>query len=139
MNLKTENSVSTYFDDIKTAYLYSYDAGKRRLYFLKAVTEGEICVPYNWTELNYLDVTEHNPLKNIGEKEARMLGLSRLWSAVSRNFVFMNRVKISWDSLYVDNMKRMYEQAYEYSEEDRKSQLNVLEHYYNLLISEEEQ
>lgn len=109
VNLKTENSVSTYFEDIKTAYLYSYDADKRRLYFLKAVSEGEICVPYNWTDLDYLDVTEHNPLKDIDEKEARMLGLSRLWSAVSRNFVFMNRVKISWDSLYVDNMKRMYD------------------------------
>ena len=38
-----------------------------------------------------------------------------------------------------NNMKKMYEKAYEYSEEDRESQLNILEHYYNLLISEEEQ
>ena len=37
VNLKIENSVSTYFEDTKTAYLYSYDADKRRLYFLKVL------------------------------------------------------------------------------------------------------
>lgn len=108
VNLSDENGASTFFEKTKTVYLYRYYNDKKRLYFLKATTDGEICVPYNWTDVSFLDATVHNPLKNIGEKESRMLGLSRLWSGVARNFVFMNRVKISWDSLYVDNMEKMY-------------------------------
>ena len=110
VNLSQTNSAATYFDDTRTVYMYRYEPDSRTLYFLKAKTEGEICVPYGWTRLNYMDATVHNsvsarnPLAQADETSLRLLGLSRLWAEARRNFVFMDRVRVNWDSVYVANI-----------------------------------
>ena len=38
---------------------------------------------------------------SIDAPTRRLLGLSHLWSSVKQNFVFMERVAVNWDSLYV--------------------------------------
>lgn len=74
------------------------------LYFLKARKLGnEFCVPFDWFFRDY-----YKPKIDLGDAWAaidaptrRLLGLSHLWSGVKQNFVFMNRVSVDWDSLYV--------------------------------------
>ncbi len=44
------------------------------------------------------------PFTEADEQSLRILGLSRLWAEVKRNFVFMDRVEVNWDSLYVANI-----------------------------------
>lgn len=104
VNLSHSNSAGTFVDSTQTAYLYDYIPEDKILYFLKASTTGEICVPAQWTKINKLDATKVNPLAKASETELRLLGLSRLWAEVKRNFVFMDRVKLNWDSLYVANI-----------------------------------
>ena len=84
----------------RTYYGYQYDE-QHTLFFLKAVTTNEICIPINWTTLNYLDYVPRERFPRAGNSEKRLLGLSRLWAGIQRNFVFMDRVKLDWDSLYV--------------------------------------
>lgn len=107
VNLHDSNSAGTFIESTQTAYLYSYIPEDKVLYFLKASTTGEISVPAQWTKINYLDATKHNPLAKASETELRLLGLSRLWAEAKRNFVFMDRVKLNWDSLYVANIPLM--------------------------------
>lgn len=106
-NLSSQNDASTYFNDFRTAFLYSYDSQSQTLYFLKATTDGEISVPYGWKTLNFVDATSRNPFAGADESDLRLLGLSRLWAEVKRNFVFMERVHFDWDSLYVANIRAM--------------------------------
>lgn len=106
-NLSSQNDASTYFNDFRTAFLYSYDSQSQTLYFLKATTDGEISVPYGWKTLNFMDASSPNPFAGADESELRLLGLSRLWAEVKRNFVFMERVRLDWDSLYVTNIRAM--------------------------------
>lgn len=103
VNLRYPYSAATSFG--RTVYLYDYNPEAKVLYFLKASTTGDISVPYRWTELNYLDAS--GPFAKAGETDLRLLGLSRLWAEVKRNFVFMERVKLDWDSLYVANIPLM--------------------------------
>lgn len=100
VNLRSQSG-ATYIEDTHTAYLYSYDVKSGNLYFLKARTEGEICIPANWTHVDFVDATTHDPFEMASETDLRLFGLSRLWSGVKRNFVFMDRVHVNWDSLYV--------------------------------------
>lgn len=107
VNLAYSNSAATYVESTATVYLYNYIPEDKILYFLKASTTGEICVPDSWTKINYLDATKVNPFAKASETDLRLLGLSRLWAEVKRNFVFMDRVKLNWDSLYVANIPRI--------------------------------
>ncbi|MDE7356755.1 MAG: hypothetical protein K2N21_08355 [Rikenellaceae bacterium] len=95
---------ATLVEPLNTIYIYDYDGAGSRLSFMKASTTGEICVPKVWTCCDSLDATLHDPLAFASRRELALLGLSRLWSGVSRNFAFMERVNLNWDSLYVANM-----------------------------------
>lgn len=104
VDLNNPNSAATIVEATQTVYLYDYSPEDKILYFLKASTTGEISVPFSWTKINYMDATKANPLAKASETDLRLLGLSRLWAEVKRNFVFMDRVKLNWDSLYVANI-----------------------------------
>lgn len=104
VNLHNSNSAGTIVEATRTVYLYTYTPKDNILYFLKASTPGEVCVPISWTTVSYLDATKITPFSKAKETELRLLGLSRLWAEVKRNFVFMDRVKLNWDSLYVANI-----------------------------------
>lgn len=86
----------------KTFYGLRWEDGT--LYFLKAKKlEDEFCVPIDWHLISYYKGVAHRP-DNWGSIDAptrRLLGLSHLWSSVKQNFVFMERVAVNWDSLYV--------------------------------------
>ncbi|WP_289736271.1 S41 family peptidase [Paramuribaculum intestinale] len=96
---------ATLIEPLNTIYVYDYDSADSRLSFMKATTTGEICVPKVWTHCDSLDATKHDPLAFASRRELALLGLSRLWSGVRRNFAFMKRVRLDWDSLYVANME----------------------------------
>lgn len=102
---------ATLVEPLNTIYIYDYDSVDSRLSFMKATTTGEICVPMVWTHCDSLDATMHDPLAFASRRELALLGLSRLWSGVRRNFAFMERVKLDWDSLYVANMAPMADAA----------------------------
>lgn len=104
VNLNQANAAGTIVEATQTVFLYNYVPENKILYFLKASTTGEISVPIHWTKVNFLDATKPNPLAKASETDLRLLGLSRLWAEVKRNFVFMERVKLNWDSLYVANI-----------------------------------
>ena len=106
VNLQKETEAATYMEDTKTVYIYEYEKDAQKLYFLKATTDGEICVPVSWKEVTYLDATKNanvssNPYASAKSDELRLLGLSRLWAGVKQNFVFMERFHKNWDSIYV--------------------------------------
>lgn len=106
VNLQKETEAATYMEDTKTVYIYEYEKDAQKLYFLKATTDGEICVPMSWKEVTYLDATKKaavssNPYATAKDSELRLLGLSRLWAGVKQNFVFMERFHKNWDSIYV--------------------------------------
>lgn len=96
----SDNGAQTLEEVSNTYYGYQYDE-QHTLFFLKAVTTDQICIPINWTTLNYLDYVPRERFPHAGDCEKRLLGLSRLWAGMQRNFVFMDRVKLDWDSLYV--------------------------------------
>lgn len=99
------HSAATLVESTGEVYIYSYvPEADSTLYFMKAVSENEICVPAVWTSVDSLDATVHNPLSHASDCAMAQLGLSRLWASVKRNFVFMERVHKDWDSLYVPNM-----------------------------------
>lgn len=80
------------------------------LYFLKARKEAdEFTVPSDWPTRNYYKGPGPNPdpWAYVDAPTKRLLGLSHLWNAVKRNFVFMDRVKVNWDSLYVAMIPKM--------------------------------
>lgn len=106
-----EHCSATLIEPINTVYIYDYSGADSCLNFMKASTTGEICVPKAWTQVDSLDATAHNPLAFASRRELALLGLSRLWAGVRRNFAFMDGVKVNWDSLYVANMKPMAEAA----------------------------
>ncbi len=109
--LLKQNIAATYFDNTRTIYLYSYRPESRTLYFLKARTDGEVSVPYRWTELALMNAAAPNPFINADQTALRLLGLSRLWSEVKRNFVFMERSGVNWDSLYAATVPAMMKAA----------------------------
>lgn len=99
------HSAATLVESTGEVYIYNYvPEADSTLYFMKAVSENEICVPAVWTSVDSLDATVHNPISHTSDCAMAQLGLSRLWASVKRNFVFMERVHKDWDSLYVANM-----------------------------------
>lgn len=88
-------------EPVTTVYHYVYNPEERKLYFLRASTEGELCVPVIWPTADYVDARPHDPLARFPLHERYRLGAARLWAEVRRNFVFMDRVRTDWDSLYV--------------------------------------
>ncbi len=80
------------------------------LYFLKARKEGEeFTVPKDWATRDYYKGPTPRPdyWAAVDAPTKRLLGLSHLWNAVKRNYVFMDRVKVDWDSLYVAMIPQM--------------------------------
>lgn len=98
--------VATYEEGTCTFYGFATDK-EGKGYFMKATTEGEICIPKDWTTRNYFKGSEEPATNKTDDKTKRLLGLSRLWAGVKQNFAFMNRVDIDWDSLYVEMIPRM--------------------------------
>jgi len=94
-----DRSSATLIESTGTIYIYDYDAEGSRLSFMKASTDGEICVPVVWTSVDSIDATFYDPLAFASKRELAQLGLSRLWAGVKRNFAFMDRVTVNWDSL----------------------------------------
>lgn len=88
-------------EPVTTVYHYVYNPEERKLFFLRASTEGELCVPVIWPTADYVDARPHDPLARFPLHERYRLGAARLWAEVRRNFVFMDRVRTDWDSLYV--------------------------------------
>lgn len=96
---------SAYFEKSRTFYCYE-QAKDGTLYFLCVTTENEICVPVEWKTVDYYNQpaknrSQANYFRRLPRSDQYVLALSRLWSGARRNFVFMNRVKLNWDSLYV--------------------------------------
>lgn len=117
-----EHCSATLIEPINTVYIYDYSGADSCLNFLKASTTGEICVPKVWTRVDSLDATLHAPLAFASRRELALLGLSRLWAGVNRNFAFMERVKVDWDSLYVANMAPVA-QAADSGDDERTGEL----------------
>ena len=102
--VKTFQEECTYFSDSKTAYAYSYDSITSTLYFMKVQVEGEISIPRSWMTQNYVDATAKKAVVDWGcasKDDFRQLGLARLWSGIKQNYVFLDRLKINLDSLYM--------------------------------------
>lgn len=99
---QNRRACDTYFEATRTFYGYRLqDDGT--LYVLSATTENEICVPDDWTTRNRYCHPVRNAsryFRTLPKRTQHLLALSRLWSGVRRNFVFMNRVTVNWDSLY---------------------------------------
>lgn len=115
VNLNDPDRAGTYMEDSRTAYLYQYHPADKTLYFLRATTSGEISIPHTWTTTDYLDARRHDPLSTFSDARLRQLGLARLWAEVKRNFVFMDRVRLDWDSLYLATLP-LVEQAQTFGE-----------------------
>lgn len=105
------HSSATLTESPKTIYIYEYDPDTRRLSFMRASTPNEFCVPIIWGTTDSIDATLHDPLEFATKTELAQLGLARLWAGAKRNYVFMDRVKENWDSLYVANMRPVAEAA----------------------------
>ena len=96
------NACTTYFEASRTFYGYKLGGGDT-LYVLSAQTEDEICVPADWPTRNrYCHPVRGGAryFRSLPPHTQHLLALSRLWEGVRRNFVFMNRITVSWDSLY---------------------------------------
>ncbi|MCM1312731.1 MAG: S41 family peptidase [Bacteroides sp.] len=104
--LVTPNIVATYEEGSSTFYGYATD-DDGKAHFMRAATEGEICVPADWTTRNYFKGSMPKAEDLADDKTKRILGLSRLWAGVRQNFVFMNTAPVDWDSLYVEMIPRM--------------------------------
>lgn len=98
--------VATYEEGTCTFYGFATDK-EGRGYFMKATTEGEICIPKDWTVRNYFKGSEEPATNKADVKTRRLFGLSRLWAGVRENFAFMDRVTVNWDSLYAAMIPRM--------------------------------
>lgn len=98
--------VATYEEGTCTFYGFATDK-EGKGYFMKATTEGEICIPKDWTTRNYFKGSEEPATNKADVKTRRLFGLSRLWAGVRENFAFMDRVTVNWDSLYAAMIPRM--------------------------------
>lgn len=106
------NRANTYEEGTRTFYGFQ-QADDGRAFLLRATAENEICIPLEWIKMDYYKGAEQPSNQRtdyIAEapKQTRYLyGLGKLWSGVRQNFVFMDKVKINWDSLYVSLMPRI--------------------------------
>lgn len=109
----TERKATTYEEGTRTFYGFTTEADGRS-FFLKATTEGEICVPRGWTTKDYFKGSGPSAIEQASVTTKRMWGLSRLWAGVKQNFVFMDRTTTNWDSLYVSLIPRIMEAKDDY-------------------------
>lgn len=107
VNNSDENEVSTYDDRSSTFYGAKLENGK--LFFLRAATDGLICVPQDWTTSTYFKglPPKPDPLAGFPEKYVRLYHLGNLWAEVKRNFVYYDRIHVNWDSLFVAAMPQV--------------------------------
>ncbi len=79
------------------------------LYFLKARTDDCLCVVKDWDKRDHYKGPQPKPdhWAAIDEETKRLLGVSHLWMGIRRNFAFMERVKLDWDSLYAATVSEM--------------------------------
>ena len=100
---------ATYEEGTKTFYGYHHE--RDSLYFLRATTENEICVPFNWPVSSYYegphDRDSDGMFGNASPITLRLLGLGRLWAEVKRNFVYYDKIAAKWDSIYVATIPQM--------------------------------
>lgn len=97
-----EHEAGTVFDPQNVFFGYQMQADGT-FCFIRAWSEGEMCVPRRWPTLDRVDATlKRKPtfMDALDEAQLRTLALSRLWAEVKRNFVYMDRVQVNWDSLY---------------------------------------
>lgn len=108
--LEHQDAATTFQDKIFFGYRYKNDS----LYFLYAMADSELCIPRQWPTLNHYVGPLQNEEKSLwtkfDKKTRYALGLARLWSGIKQNFVFMDRVKLNWDSVYAATLP-MIEQA----------------------------
>lgn len=108
-----EDRSCTYEEGTRTAYAFAYRKDSGRAFFLKAETEGEICVPADWDSLDcYKGSTP--PMRKTAvaaspsdKRTQRLVALGRLWAEAKYNFVFMDRATVDWDSLYAAMLPQM--------------------------------
>lgn len=105
---------TTYFDSSSTFYAFSLQPDST-FCLLTAVAENEVCIPSDWATRNYYYHPSAEALRtayfaDLAPRQKRLVALSRLWEGVKRNFVFMNRTTVNWDSLYAAMIPEM-EQA----------------------------
>lgn len=104
--VQMEHTAGTYEESTRTFYGYDYDEDGKA-FFLKATTEGDICVPADWTTRNHFEGSKPGAIDKADDKTRRLVGLSRLWAGMKQNFVFMDRMPVDWDSLYVEMIPKM--------------------------------
>ncbi len=104
VNNSDDKGVATYDD--KTATFYGAKLENGKLFFLRATTDGLICVPRDWTTSSYFKglPPKPDPFAGFPEKYVRLYHLGNLWMEVKRNFVYYNRVHVNWDSLFIAAM-----------------------------------
>lgn len=120
VNIQGRLCASTFMEDVRTIYAYEYDKVQNTLYFLRAKAEQQVSVPISWKTADVVNATKTvHKFYGYGKataKEMCQLGLARLWAGIQRNFVFMDRIKFNYDSLYVVTVPQMnqvksYDQA----------------------------
>ena len=107
-----ETDVATYFEKSRTFYGVEWDKASRHLNFLKATAEQSICIPIDWATRDYYKGPQPRPRKKpfvsrLPKRQQRQLAVARLWASVKLNFVFMDRVRLDWDSLYAVMAEQM--------------------------------
>lgn len=104
VNNSADNEVSTYDD--KTATFYGAKLDRGNLFFLRATTDGLICVPRDWTTSVYFKglPPKPDPFAGFSKQYVRLYHLANLWAEVKRNFVYYDRIRVNWDSLFVAAM-----------------------------------
>ena len=107
-----ETNLATYFEKSRTFYGVEWDKASRHLYFIKATAEQSICIPIDWTTRDYYKGPQPRPRKKpfvsrLPKRQQRQLAVARLWASVKQNFVFMDRVRLDWDSLYAVTAEQM--------------------------------
>ena len=102
VNLRHKEAATTYEEGTRT--FYGYRLERDTLFFLRATTEDQICVPYNWPISSYYNnpfTDKDDIFGDASPATLRLFGLSQLWAEVKRNFVYYDKVSVNWDSLYV--------------------------------------
>ena len=99
---------NTYEEGTRTFYGFQID-DDGNAFLLRATTENEICIPFDWIKMDYYKGKDQKTdyITNAPKPTRYLYGLGKLWSGVRQNFVFMDKVRTNWDSLYVSLMPRI--------------------------------
>lgn len=107
VSLGDTTAMCTYFE--RSAAFYGFRVERDgTFHFLRATTEGEICVPSDWTTRDrYAHPAPGAAVAGLPKRQQRLVALARLWAGVKRNFVFYDRIAVDWDSLYAAFIPQM--------------------------------